>query len=41
MEKLLFEKKQYDECVRQINESFFDNYDFDVVAKRLIEILDQ
>lgn len=41
METLLFEKKQYDECVRQINESFFEKYDFDVVAKRLIEVLDQ
>lgn len=38
MEQLLFDREKYNECVRQIDFSFFPQYDFDLIANKLIDL---
>jgi glycosyltransferase involved in cell wall biosynthesis len=38
-EELLFHKEAYDECVRNIEDSFLKEYNFDSIASRLIDII--
>lgn len=39
IELLLFDKKKYQECVVHIEDVFFEKYHFDIIAKRLMEII--
>lgn len=39
LEKLLYDKTTYDECVKQIENNFFKVYHFENVSRKLIKIL--
>lgn len=39
LEKLLYDKKIYDECIKKIEHNFFKTYHFENIAKKLIKIL--
>lgn len=41
LERLIYDREFYDCCVESITEEFLPGYDFDVIANKLIAILDQ
>lgn len=41
MEKLLFNEEEYRKCVSRVDSYFFEKYDYDLIAKRIIEVIDR
>lgn len=41
MEQLLFDEQEYQKCVQHIENYFFDKYHFDVISKKLLDILNE